>query len=143
MTLVDMEASGFYQAASQFLDADQIVCLKLVSDKLELSHISGDFITGLVEKQISVLKDFFSDLGKWIRLMPEIIPPKENRLLDKLRQHLRLTETQFHQLLDMATSYKIRQGRSLAALQKYLKEPIKTKNDNKHVFEQIRQILVH
>ena len=48
LELVDMEASGYYEAASNFLSASQIYCIKVVSDHLDDQKISKQFVSDLI-----------------------------------------------------------------------------------------------
>ena len=54
--LVDMEAFGFYSAASKFVDKKDIKIFKIISDYLETSHIDNDFIYALVKSQMDTIK---------------------------------------------------------------------------------------
>jgi hypothetical protein len=141
LELVDMEASGFVQSASLFLESHQIVCLKVVSDFLELSNISKEFISGVIDKNISSLEKVFSILAK-AHKTKHLLSEAEQELLGRIGTQLRLTETQKHQLTDWAKSYKIRNPAGLDILESFLTVTVKTKNDNKQAFSRIRQILI-
>jgi adenosylhomocysteine nucleosidase len=139
--LVDMEASGFFQSASLFLESHRIVCLKIISDFLELSNISKDFISGLIGKNVPSIEKVLSVLKRAYRPAPAL-SHAEQEWLGKIRKQLRLTETQHHQLVDWAKSYKVRNHAGLDVLETFLTLEIKTKNDNKLAFSRIRQILI-
>ena len=55
--VVDMEAAGFYRAAQAFAAAEQIGCIKVISDNREhpADRINGKWVTGLIGKQIDLL----------------------------------------------------------------------------------------
>jgi len=55
--LVDMEAFGFYSAASKFVDKKDIKIYKIISDHLETSHIDNDFIYHLIKNRLEDIKD--------------------------------------------------------------------------------------
>ncbi len=142
LDLVDMEASGFFQAAAMFLGPHRIVCLKIISDFLELSHISKEFISGLVEKNLPYIEKCIRHLQEVSPLPALIFSESEVELLASIRTRLRLTETQFRQLQDWSKSYKVRNQSELAVLRTFLTIDIQTKSDNKHAFDRIRQILI-
>jgi len=48
--LVDMESFGFYSAAIKFYKKDKICIYKIVSDHLDTTHITNDFIYRLIKK---------------------------------------------------------------------------------------------
>lgn len=63
--LHDMEAAGFYQAASRFNSAEFVHCLKIVSDNAEQSthKINKQMVSELVTAQIDAIADFISKLN--------------------------------------------------------------------------------
>jgi len=56
--LVDMEASGFFTAASLFLPKTKITCLKIVSDHLNTRHLNKPFVQGLIQKNLTDIEKF-------------------------------------------------------------------------------------
>ncbi len=50
--LIDMESSGFYEAASNFLDTHQIQLLKIVSDKLDSQVLDKKSVQGVVSQNL-------------------------------------------------------------------------------------------
>jgi len=62
--LHDMEATGFYQAASRFNSAEFIHCLKVVSDNAENSsrEINKQMVSELIHEQIDPIANFISSL---------------------------------------------------------------------------------
>ena len=55
--VVDMEAAGFYRAALEFTAAEQILCIKVISDNRQqpASQINGKRVSGLIEQQTELL----------------------------------------------------------------------------------------
>ena len=60
--LVDMEASGFYEAASRFVPANHINVLKIVSDRLSDKAFSKKFVIDLISNQLSSIEDYLKRL---------------------------------------------------------------------------------
>lgn len=139
--LVDMESSGFFQAASRFVDTHQIYCLKVVSDFLELSHLSKEFISGLIEKKLSDIERVLELFSKFNEPDKELFHVEETELLERISDHLKLTETQYHQFITLAKSAKIRDRNLLESLAPFAGSEIKTKNESKNTFERIRKAL--
>ncbi len=54
--LVDMEASGFFQAAKRFMQKDNIIILKIISDNLSTKELSTKEIKDLFIKHIEKIK---------------------------------------------------------------------------------------
>ena len=96
--LVDMEASGFFHAASRFASPEQISVIKIVSDNNDDSRqsINPTLIGELLEHRLEDLKNHFASM--------EHISTLESKRLD-LPQHwhdclnaIRFSVTQQHQL---------------------------------------------
>ncbi len=54
---VDMEAAGFYRAAQEFVAADRIGCIKVISDNRAhpADRINGKWVTNLIAERIALL----------------------------------------------------------------------------------------
>lgn len=139
--LVDMEASGFFQAASMFTETHRIYCFKIVSDLLELSHISKEFISGLIKGRISEVERIFTMLSDFHTPEPDLMENDDRVLITKIGSNLKLTQSQSYQLADLIRSAKVRKKYEMTKLIPFTTLEIKTKNDNKNAFNRIRQIL--
>jgi len=63
--LVDMEASGFFTAASLFLPKTKIACLKIVSDHLNTRQLNKPFVQGLIQKNLTEIEKFIQKIYKF------------------------------------------------------------------------------
>ena len=139
--LVDMEASGFYQAASMFVETQCIYCLKIVSDHLELSHISKEFVSDIVHQNATKVEKFFDLVMKFHLTEPALMTTEEQNSIDTISGNLNLTAVQSDRFSAWCRSAKVR-GQDLAAqLKPYLSVKYNTKSENKDAFERIRQAL--
>ncbi len=138
MDLVDMEASGFFQASAIFVECHRISVIKIISDHLDFSGIKREFVQSLISKQSGAFDRFVLNLQD---LKPEnILSPGESDQLSKLTERLRLTDTMRHELDRIAKAHKIR-GREIS-LEQYLAIEIKDKPHAKVIFEKIRRELL-
>ena len=62
-SLVDMEASGFFEASFRFLPADSIFVLKVVSDICNPKQISKNYISSLMIKNSQKIIDFLHSIS--------------------------------------------------------------------------------
>ncbi|MCB1179984.1 MAG: hypothetical protein KDK36_20570, partial [Leptospiraceae bacterium] len=122
MCLVDMEASGFYEAASAYFHSHRIHILKILSDHLKGEKLTGTFVQSLIEKNISSLKTIFNQTSKTPVPDANVLSDKDYLLFDSISNDLKLSTTQRFQVLDMLKSYKIRNGGELEFIKKYIKE---------------------
>ncbi len=104
-TLYDMESSGLFQAATQFLTADRIHFIKVVSDYLDGRFPSKANIQELVGKSASAVVDYASSLPGD---QPDpIMAPEESQALESAGSALGLTQTQSIQLRNSAIHFKL------------------------------------
>ena len=59
--LVDMEASGFYEAAVKFLSKKQILIIKIISDKMEKRVPEEREIKTLMQRHLPLLQRYIGD----------------------------------------------------------------------------------
>lgn len=136
-SLVDMESSGFYEAASQHFQSHKIHILKIISDHLKGEKLTGSFVQGLVEKMIPSLKEMIQNSSKILAKDSNILTDEDYQVFETVSSDLRLSTTQRFQVLDLIKGYKIRSGGDLDFLKKFVKQKKTTKVENKKVFEEI------
>lgn len=135
--LVDMEGSGFYEAARQFLGPDRIALLKWVSDPL----------TGRIDPA-ETERAFADGLEAAVEFMdnwpcPGELPasPHVEALLGEINERLRLTRTQSEFVGKWVSGYLARGGdpERLRAVLPGCAPRIK--EDNKRVFNRLKDVL--
>ncbi|WP_128894029.1 5'-methylthioadenosine/S-adenosylhomocysteine nucleosidase family protein [Longirhabdus pacifica] len=136
--MVDMEGAGWYYASSQFMSPHQLVCIKVISDYLDASHITSDQVTTWIDNQLPAIIHVQAALSTIIQPKKEIFNEEEKRWLDNIKTQLRLTVTQYHKLNQLTMQYKIRTKQPLEWIAPYATMPIvSTKQERKEIFEQI------
>ena len=134
--LVDMEASGFFEAARHFLSPDRIVVLKWVSDhfsgQLDPQSTGGAFADS-ISQIIPVLKHL-SDRSI-------AVPMEPSRELEVVLGRIRLTETQTQYLRRWLQGF-LKRGGDFQLLLSHL-PPVapSTKAGNKRLFEEVGNVL--
>ncbi len=138
--LADMEAAGFYEAASMFLPPHRIGCIKVVSDLGDGNKVRPKEVEALFDvaaDQIQTAVDLY-------RSMPvDRIDPLDadgHEIVNELADALRLTVTQRHELFDLARGYVLRHEK-LPDFASFVREEVDTKEQGKRLFESIRHIL--
>ena len=111
--LYDMEASGVFQAAAEFITSDRLHFIKIVSDHLLGDKLSKDLIKDLTEDSQNIVLKFLSGLPE---LEPKFgLDTDEEEALQQLREGLRLTQSQMVQVHDWAMAYRIAGGAQLTS----------------------------
>jgi len=141
LELVDMEASGFYEAASRFLGPHQIHILKVISDYLGEPSITGEYVQQLMERNTAVLAEYLDKVRQMHLQTQDIISSREYQLLEDITQNLHLTQTQRHDLIKWARQYKLRNKKDLGFLQGYTQIYSRSKQERKQQIERIRKVL--
>jgi len=134
--LVDMEGSGFYEAARRFLPPDRIALLKWVSDPL-----SG----GLDPR--TVLPAFHQSLPDLGGFLENWLPPAEadgpemaRQLESAILKRLRLTEAQRQDLRRWLPGYLARAASPEALLARLPAAPPPAKRDNARLFTGLKDV---
>lgn len=139
--LVDMEAAGFYEAASYFLPPHGIHVIKIVSDFMEPASLSGESVMRLLEPYPMALRGFFHSLAVPPESRDSPLTEQDEVILEQLKSHLRLTATQYHHLCRSATSFCIRTGKTLQCLEEFLTYPTSSKIVSKSILTKALQVL--
>lgn len=113
LTVVDMEASGFAEAAWRFLSTGRIGCLKVVSDHLEPGAFNPATGTRLVEQAADRFSGYLEAHLAILDAHPPPFTSAEEEALRGVGEALRLTFTQKGQLREKALIFKVSRGGDL------------------------------
>lgn len=135
--LVDMEGSGFYQAARRVLAPDRIVLLKWVSD-----HLTGEIDSSAIEQDFSRavvgLDHFLSHLEA--EACNETGTASQSPYIKLIQQKLRLTRTQLLFIEKWLAGYIARGGDWQRAAKVLPESKPKHKSENARYFEQLKNV---
>jgi len=140
--LVDMEAAGFFFAASKFLSTDRIYSLKIVSDHLECGALNKELAQTLISKNLPKIEEFILSYATLDRNPPHSLSNSDLEVINSIRSGLRLTVTQSIELRRAAQAYiASKEGRNLDLLKEFTVKQVSSKEDGKRIFNQIREKL--
>lgn len=139
---VDMECSGFYQAASTFLAPHQIYSIKIISDYLQVDEVDAKQVSYLIQNNLDVLDQFFQSIRQHHSNEEKVFTPAEEELLSAIADNLRISTTMRHELFRLALQYKIGQQQDFSVLDSYKVINVKNKQEGKNYFEQIKKQLL-
>ncbi len=134
--LCDMEASGFYQAASKFFETHRIYILKIVSDSTDFEGVSKDKIYKLIKNKVKELDEFIKILKNSFKTS-EIFSFYEREIINFLSQKLKLTVSQRQIFHKACLHYKIRKGKNIDFLKDFYDVQVNNKEERKRAFEKI------
>ncbi len=135
--LVDMEASGYYEASSLYFQSHRIHLIKILSDYLKGEKLTSAFVQSLVEKNIPTIENILHATQKTLIPDSNVLTDSDYKLFDQISSDLKLSTTQRFQVLDLLKGYKVRKGEDLDFLKAYLKNKKTSKSENKKIFEAI------
>lgn len=139
--LVEMEASGFMEAASRFTTAHSVAVMKIVSDFLDTADITRERVEALVESRVNDIADVIHTLRNVPVSHPDHFNEAHAALIDDLARRLRLTQSQRDQVQRLARSYVARIGHLEILSGLDLSSP-KDKNQRNRRFKEICELLV-
>lgn len=140
--LVDMEGSGFFQAAATFCGPHQIALYKVVSDFLQVEKLDKGWVGSLIAGHIPRLESICESYQTIVREEYDVLSDEDCDLLKRIREHLRLTVSQFKILTDSARFCKLDSGNPLPDLSGFFTVSISGKHESKQHFERIRERLL-
>ncbi|NDV62189.1 hypothetical protein G0Q06_06995 [Puniceicoccales bacterium CK1056] len=134
--VVDMEGSGFFEAARKFVSPDQISLIKWVSDPLtgsiHLEETSRAYAEGL-----DPAVDF---IRQWPRFLEGKMDKAPEELVGQVEQRLKLTSTQRHYVRKWASGYLARGG-DPGEVYRLLPEAVPaSKSQNTRIFESLKNV---
>ena len=136
------EASGFFQAAIQFITTDRIHIIKVVSDHLDGKFPTKAKIQSLVEGNLDPILEYVQSLpGNQAR---PTLTQGEMEALGHIQASWKLTQTQAHQLKDSAIHFKLgREGESLVnVLTNYSIQAPTNKAQRSGILQKLREALL-
>jgi adenosylhomocysteine nucleosidase len=138
-TLVDMEGSGFFEAASLYIAPHKIMLYKIVSDHLSVERPSKEQIYGWIRAHMESINSYLVACQNMMQT-PEILSKEDQLNVLNIQRALRLTRTQCEQLNDLAKYQKIIYG-NLEKLAPYVNQHASSKGMRDSIFFNIRRAL--
>jgi hypothetical protein len=139
--LVDMEGSIIFKIMSKVVPPHRLVFLKVVSDHMVITDWKSLDITGLINNQIEQIQNIVSDFNNEEFSDRIILTNEEIVELIHGVNKLRLTATQYVQLVNFSEKFKKRTGYDLAKLKLFFDKDSNSKLERNKIFEQIKQFL--
>ncbi|MBT5873863.1 MAG: hypothetical protein HOH43_10610 [Candidatus Latescibacteria bacterium] len=140
--LVDMEGSGFFEAAATFCGPHQIALYKVVSDFLQVEKLDKEWVSDLISAHIPRLESICDSYQAIVHEEYDVLSDEDRNLLRRVRDNLRLTVSQFKILTESARFCKLESGNPLPDLSPYFTVSVSGKHEGKQHFERIRERLL-
>lgn len=136
---IDMEAFGFYQAASTFFKKDKIFVFKIISDILD-DNIDKRLVANFNDENF--FNDSYMEIKEFLDSIQNInyesLFSKEDILLiENLEKKLKFTDTMKAEFRNLVRYFKIKYS-DIIFLKKYLAYDVKNKNESKKIFDEIK-----
>ncbi len=138
---VDMESSGFFQAAIKYFPVERIICLKIVSDFLDITNIKPETIQDLITHNIPEIVLFIENLRRIESKSTSALNSEQQKLLSSISDNLRLTQTQRSKLVKSAEGHLVRTMGDLSRLEKFRNPEVTSKRNSKMYFNDLESIL--
>ncbi len=135
--LLDMEAAGIMETSARFLETQQVLILKVVSDLLSPDGLTADLLKGYMEDKVS-------DLAKTIQTVYEenlryrkVLFADEMNKLAEIAAMLKFTKDMTRQLERILMKVCLSGGDAMPVLDEARTFTVFTKTEGKRVFEHI------
>ncbi len=139
--LIDMESAYFLEASSIFLPPHKSHVLKIVSDHLDIRHITKEFISSIVEKNIHKIDKFIKNIEKFLSSSKrEILSKEEIKVLEKISEKISLTHYMKNELFELYKMAKIKGKIKTEDLFPFLIFYPKTKIVRKNIYAQLKKL---
>lgn len=143
---VDMEGSGFYQAAATFYPPHHIYICKVISDFLNGGQLTSNTIRDFVTQALPAFLAFLEDVESLLIPTGISLDKWEQHYLSAIAQRLRLSVTMRHELNRLAKQYKIanqQEAQPLSFLSECHSIEVSSKQEGKIHYAQLKQKLIH
>lgn len=135
-TLVDMEASGFMQAATTLCAPSHIAVLKVVSDYCDGSRITPNVASELIQNQIETIDSILTGLRAELPDAPHLTSD-ESSLIETVASHAKLSLSQRLELHRRARALKAQREPFITPLRDILSLSISTKDERKIAYDKL------
>lgn len=139
--IVDMEASGIYQAALIFLQPHQMFFVKIVSDYLKFENLTREGISKIIDDKALIILRWINEIKLEFSFDKGLLTNKEQELIKHLVENLKLSSTMENQLKQLIKYYKLQYGDFTEILNMYINTECKSKNEGKRYFAELKQKL--
>ncbi|MBC8400776.1 MAG: hypothetical protein H8E14_04750 [Candidatus Marinimicrobia bacterium] len=137
--LMDMEAVGFATAALTFLSPHQVVLLKIVSDHLDVDHLSATSVSKLIADEMPAIEKLIGSLQNLEFILINSVPEPEQAIIDTITEYLRLTVSQQRILANDLLTCHSRLGEIPAGWEVFIEPAVQTKAERNQRFAALRE----
>lgn len=141
LALVDMEASGFAEAATLYTAPSAWAVLKVVSDHFAPATLSTEGIGAFITTHTPTIDEFCRSLLAVNRPEGPQLSPTDASLLAEFTAAYRFTASQRRLLTQAAHESVLRTGRDLTLLRRFLHREPTSKADLKEIFSEAHRAL--
>ena len=138
-TLIDMEATGVYEAAAVFLEVQQLIFVKVVSDHLNQTEISADEIKEYMSNAAKKIDAWLKQFNKADLRVKDIWTEEDEGLYKTIVEKLKLSVTMAYELKQIMHYAKCQGKNLLELLVPYKNMSCNSKKEGKQCFEELRR----
>lgn len=143
--LIDMEASGLYQASAFYFQPHQMFFVKIVSDYLDTSGLTPAALTEILLLNLPQITEWINHIEGEFSKNTSLFTAREEALITKTAKSLLFSASMEQQLFQILKYVKLRDGSFINRLNEIIMKlplPCKSKSEGKKYLEQIKQQLI-
>jgi adenosylhomocysteine nucleosidase len=138
--LVDMEASGFMQAATSLVSPSSTLILKVISDGCNGERITPTGATSLIKDRLNAMQEIIASWQAELAPAPTL-DHDEQRILEQIITTVRFSQTQRVELARTVLAFKLRGGAVCDTLAPYLQHQSGAKHARRELFDNLMNSL--
>jgi len=141
LDLVDMEGSGFAEAASIYTSPSAWASLKVVSDHFSPERVSKERVGELIGSRVGPIDEFVRSLSEAHRADKFRFDPSDEGVLNRFLTTYRLTASQKRLMTTAAREFILRTGGDLGILNRFLHREPNSKAELREIFNEAHRAL--
>lgn len=141
-TLVDLESSGIYEAASYFFQPHEIFFIKIVSDYLDSSAIDKNKVRIIINNNLDSIVKWTSFLSENYNYNKNILSPKDITLCESVSNNLKFSQYMKDELKNLIVYSKLCNKEIYNTLLNYEDINCTSKKEGKKYLEEIKYKLI-
>lgn len=139
--LVDMEASGFFQAAETFVSPDRIYCLKIVSDHFSCGALNAEHLQNIFTPNLHAIGKLVEQIEANDLDKMKVLNEENQDILDDISSSLRLSFSQQRILKDLTLRFLDQTNRGIEHLDSFRTRTVASRLESKKVFKELQECL--
>ena len=137
--LVDMESSGIYESALTFVEAHQIVFIKIISDYLNVDKIDTSKLKTILNNSSDIIINWINTISSTFKYSKNIFTSKDIENITKISTNLKFSTTMKNEFKQILKYNNLLNGNFKEIINESLELQCNSKKEGKMYLEKLKQ----